>query len=160
MSWASTGGQVTGATGAVGALDRGRATRHTVLTALVLLIGFSVVTLLSYLTAGPSGSVTAFTVMQSVLGLLVLTYLVRWRTVAALRAGVPALPWIAVAGLVAYVLTPSSWTGTALFWWQLLDPGPLAFALDLPVWMAAVALGVLWASTQQQLVRGPATPYG
>jgi hypothetical protein len=159
MSWASTGGQVRGTARQGAALTR-RAVGHTVLTALVLLVGFGVVTVLAYLTAGPSGSPTAFAIMQTVLGLLVVAYLVRWRTVAALRAGVAALPWMAAAGLAAYVLTPSSWTGSALFWWQLLDPGPLAFLLDLPVWMAAVALGVLWASTQQQLVRGPATPYG
>lgn len=159
MSWASTRGQVGDATRPRTAVT-GRALGHTALTAVVLLVGFAVVTVLAYLTAGPSGSATAFSVMQTVLGLLVVTYLVRWRTVAALRAGLPALPWMAAAGLVAYGLTPSSWTGSALFWWQLLDPGPLAFVLDLPVWMAAVALGVLWASTQQQLVRGPATPYG
>lgn len=160
MSWASTGGEVAGAPRPRGAVGQGRILAHTALATLAPLVGFTFVTAIAYFTAGPSGSVTVFAVLQTVLGLLVVTYLVRWRTVAGLRAGIPALPWIGVAGFLAYVLTPSSWTGSALFWWQLLDPGPLTFLLDLPVWMAAVALGVLWATTQQQLERGPATPYG
>ncbi len=160
MSWASTGGEVSRAPRRGTAVTRGRVLVHTALAALAPLVGFTLVTVIAYFTAGPSGSVSAFAVLQTVLGLLVVTYLVRWRTVAGLRAGIPALPWAGVAGLVAYVLTPSSWTGSALFWWQLLEPGPLTFVLDLPVWMAAVALGVLWAGAQQQLDRGPATPYG
>lgn len=160
MSWASTGTSAVGGRRAGAPVGRRRAMGHTALTAVLLVVGSTTVTLLAYLTAGPSGSVTAFVVMQTLLGLLVLTYLVRWRTAAGLRAGVPALPWVGAAGFAAYVVTPTSWTGSALFWWQLVEPGLLAFLLDLPVWMAAVALGVLWASSQQRLVHPPATPYG
>lgn len=168
MSWASsqaTGGPVAGRP-VTGAPRRtaprpalGPVVLHAALTVVVLVVAFSAVTVLAYLTAGPAGSVATFAILQTVVGLLVVIYLLRWRTVAGLRKGIPALPSAAVAGMVAYVVAPASWTGSALFWWQLLDSGPLTFALDLLVWAAAVGLGILWAGTQQQLVVQH-TPYG
>lgn len=160
MSWANTSTPVRTVPRWLGAATWGRAIGQSALSVLLLVIGFTVVTVLAYLTAGPTGSVGTFVVVQTVLGLLVVMFLVRWRVAAGLRSGLPALPWAALSGFIAYVVVPGSWTGSALFWWQLVDRGPLAFFLDLPVWMAAVALGVLWGASQQELVRGPATPYG
>lgn len=160
MSWASTGGQVARAPRrSTPRPSRGPLVLHVVVTAVVLVVGFSVVTVLAYLTAGPAGSVATFAVLQTVVGLLVVIYLLRWRTAAGLRKGIPALPSAAVAGVLAYVAVPASWTGSALFWWRLLDAGPLTFGLDLLVWAAAVGLGILWAASQQRLVVQH-TPYG
>jgi len=126
---------------------------------VVLVIASTLVAVLAFFIAGPTGNPTTFGVVSTGILLPVVAYLVRWRVVAGLRAGIPALPWTAAACVLAYVVTPASWGGTALFWWTLVDPGPLAFVLDLPVWSAAVALGVLWGGSQQKLVTS-ATPYG
>ena len=138
----------------------GKVVAHVAITLVSVLAAFVLVLILAYLIAGPSGSIATFVVLQSVLGLVVVAFIVRWRTVAGLARGLPALPYTAVPAALAYLLAPSAWTGSALFWWRLVDPGPLSFLLDLPLWVAAVGVGVLWGSSQQSLQRAPATPYG
>ncbi len=133
---------------------------HVALTVVVLVVAFNLVGLIGYFIAGPTGSVETFVIVQSALGLLVVASVVRWRTVAGLRRGLPALTWTGVPAAVAYLLLPSAWTGSALFWWQLLEPGFLTWLLDLPAWLAVVGLGLLWGASQQDLDTGPATPYG
>ena len=159
MSWTSDR-----AVGAVGSravpASAGRRVAHGAGTALLSAVAFALVGVPAYFVAGASGSVTTSAVLQSGVGLLVLVAVVRWATVSGLRRGVPALPWTAVGAAAAYLLVPAAWTGSALFWWRLLDAGPLTFVLDLPVWAAAVALGVLWGASQQPLVTRPVTPYG
>jgi hypothetical protein len=133
---------------------------HAAVTVLALVVSFNLVSVVGYFIAGPSGSVATYAILQSALGLLVVAFVVRWRTVSGLRRGIPALEWTGVPAALAYLLLPSAWTGSALFWWQLLDAGPVTWLLDLPVWMVAVGLGLLWGSSQQDLEAGPATPYG
>ena len=133
---------------------------HVAVTVAALVVAFNLVGLLGYFIAGPSGSVATYVVVQSALGLLVVAFVVRWRTVSGLRHGLTALEWTGGPAALAYLLLPSAWTGSALFWWQLLDGGFVTWLLDLPVWLAVVGLGVLWGTSQQQLESGPATPYG
>ena len=159
MSWTSDR-----AVGAVGSravpASTGRCAAHAVVTALLAALAYTLVAVPAYFIAGPTGSITTYVVIQVAVGLTVVVAVVRWRTVSGLRRGVPALPWTAAATAAAYLLVPAAWTGSALFWWRLVDAGPLTFFLDLPVWMAAVALGVLWGASQQTLVSRPVTPYG
>lgn len=133
---------------------------HVALTVAVLVVSFNLVGLVAYFLAGPSGSVATYVIVHSALGLLVVAVVVRWRTVAGLRRGMPAIEWTGVPAALSYLLLPSAWTGSALFWWQLLDAGFVTWLLDLPVWVTVVGLGLLWGSSQQQLESGPATPYG
>lgn len=159
MSWASSQQATAVPQGVRPARQRGPVVRHLVVGTLVLVLASVVVAVLAFFIAGPTGNPSTFAVLSTLLGLPVLVYLVRWRTASAHRAGVPAFPWVLAAAVLAYVVSPVSWGGTALFWWTVVDPGPLAFALDLPVWAAAAALGVLWGASQQKLVVS-ATPYG
>lgn len=159
MSWTSDR-----AVGAMGSravpAPAGRCGAHAAVTAVLAALAYAVVAVPAYFIAGPSGSVTTYVVLQTGVGLVVLVAAVRWCTVSGLRHGVPAVPWTAAGAAAAYLLVPSAWTGSALFWWRLLDAGPLTFLLDLPVWGAVVALGVLWGASQQPLVSRPVTPYG
>jgi hypothetical protein len=159
MSWASSQQSTVAPRQGRPVAQRGPAVRHLVVSTLALVVASVVIAVLAFLIAGPTGNPSTFAVLSTLLGLPVLVYLVRWRTVAALRGGVPAVPWVLAAAVLAYVVSPVSWGGTALFWWTLVDPGPLAFALDLPVWAAAAGLGILWGGSQQKLVVS-ATPYG
>ncbi len=159
MSWASSQQATAAPRRGRQATQRGPVVRQVVVGVLTLVVASVVVAVLAFLIAGPTGDPSTFAVLSTLLGLPVLVYLVRWRSVAALRAGVPAMPWVLAAAVLAYVVSPVSWGGTALFWWTLVEPGPLAFALDLPVWAAAAGLGVLWGASQQELVVS-ATPYG
>lgn len=133
---------------------------HLVVGVLVVTVVFTAAGVVAVLIARPTGSVGSFVVVQSVLGLVVVAYAVRWRTVVGLRAGVPALPLGPVPGGLAYLALPSTWGATTLFGWQLAGAGVVAFVLDLLVWGAVVAVGVLWGASQQELSGPPATPYG
>jgi hypothetical protein len=159
MSWASSQQAAVAPRQGRQAAQRGPVVRHLVVGVLTLVVASVLVAVLAFLISGPTGDPSTFAVLSTLLGLPVLVYLVRWRSVSALRAGVPAVPWVLGAAVLAYVVSPVSWGGTALFWWTLVEPGPLAFALDLPVWAAASGLGVLWGASQQKLVVS-ATPYG
>ena len=132
MSWASS--SATRPAGPRGAsASTGRKALHGVGTAVLGALTYVLVGVPAYFAAGASGSVTTYAVLQSVVGLVVLVAVVRWRAVAGLRAGVPVLPWTGVGAAAGYLLIPAAWTGSALFWWRLVDPGALTFALDLPV---------------------------
>lgn len=162
MSWASS--ERTQAAPRAGVRGRGAGApgvpvRHLVVSVVVLVLASTFVAVLAFFIAGPTGNASTFGVVSTLFMVPLVAYLVRWRVVVGLRNGVPALPWTAAACVAAYLVTPASWGGTALFWWTLVGPGPLAFVLDLPVWAVAVALGVLWGGSQQKLVTS-ATPYG
>ena len=137
-----------------------RALGHVVLTVLAVVLGHTVGTVLAYLIAGPSGSVQTFVVVQSVVGLLAVLALTRWRTGAGLAAGLPAVRWSAAPALAGFVLVPATWVGRALLGWQLVGVPPVAVLLDAVLWAVAVALGLLWATAQVALRERPLTPYG
>lgn len=137
-----------------------RAVLHVAVTVVALVLGHGAGTVLAYLISGPSGSVQTFVVVQSVVGLLAVLVVTRWRTGAGLAAGLPALPWSAGPALAAYLLVPAAWPGRALLGWQLAGPGVVSWLLDLLLWAVAVGLGVLWATSQVALRERPLTPYG
>lgn len=133
---------------------------HLALSTVVLLAASVVAAVLAILIARPSGSVGTFVVVQVLLVTVLLAWTTRWRTTVGLRAGVPAVPWALVPGVLAYLLNPSAWAGTALLGWQLATPGVLSWTIDLLLWTAVVGLGVLWGDSQEELREAPLTPYG
>jgi len=137
-----------------------RALTHVVVTVVALVVGHAAGTLLAYLIAGPSGSVQTFVVVQTVMGLLAALVVTRWRTGAGLSTGLPAVRWSGAPAVVAYLLLPATWVGRSLLGWQLTGVPAVAAAIDLLLWGAAVALGLLWATSQVGLREAPLTPYG
>ena len=137
-----------------------RAVLHVVVTVVALVLGHGVGTLLGYLIAGPSGSVQTFVVVQTLMGLLAALVLTRWRTGAGLATGLPAVRWSAAPAVGAYLVLPATWVGRSLLGWQLTGVPVVAGVLDLLLWCAAVALGLLWATLQVRLREAPLTPYG
>jgi hypothetical protein len=137
-----------------------RALVHAASTAVVVGLGHAFATVVAYLIAGPTGSVATFVVVQAVLGLVLLVGLVRWRAAAGLRRGLPAVPWSGAPALLGYLLAPASWTAQAVAGGQVVGVPAVAWAVDLLLWGAAVAVGVLWAASQEELREAPLTPYG
>lgn len=137
-----------------------RLVAHLLWSTVLLLLAATAAAVLAILIARPSGDVTTFVVVQVVLATVLLAWTTRWRTTVGLRAGVPAVPWALVPGVLAYLLNPSAWAGTALLGWQLVSPGVLSWSVDLLLWTAVVGLGVLWGDSQEELREAPATPYG
>lgn len=133
---------------------------HLAVSTVVLLLAATVATVLAIFIARPSGSVMTFVVLQVVLVTVLLLWATRWRTVVGLRAGVPAVPWGLVPAVLAYLLNPSAWAGTALVGWQLVAPGALSWVVDLVLWLVVVGLGVLWGDSVEELREAPPTPYG
>lgn len=133
---------------------------HGVVTVVVLLLAWLATAFVAYVIAGPTGSIDALVVARTVLGLLALVGLVRWRGASALRLGLPAAAWVGGPALLAFALVPASWVGETLLGRGVVDLAALATALDLVVWGAAVWLGVLWAGVTEQLRERPLTPYG
>ena len=137
-----------------------RAVGHVVATLVALVVGHAAGTVLAYLIAGPTGSVQTFVVVQTVVGLLAVLILTRWRTGAGLAAGLPAMRWSGGPALAAYLLVPATWVGRALLGWQLTGVGVVAALLDLLLWGAVVGLGLFWGTSQVSLRERPLTPYG
>lgn len=133
---------------------------HLVVGVVVVAAVFTLAGVVGLLIARPTGSVPTFVVIQSVLGLVLVAFVVRWRTTVGLRAGVPALPLGPVPAVLAYLLLPTSWVGTTLFGWRIVGTGGTAFVVDLLLWVAVVGVGVLWGDSQEKLRRPAATPYG
>ena len=133
---------------------------HVAVTSVVLVVLHTLMAIVAYLVARPTANITAFAVLQGVLGLLVVLFAMRWRTAAGLRHGVTAVPWSLGAGLLGYLLLPASWAGGALLSWQLVGRGPVSWLIDLLLWGAAVGLGVLWGGSRVSLPEQPSTPYG
>lgn len=137
-----------------------RALVHVAVTVAVLWVTWLVTAFVAYVIAGPTGSVDALVVARTLLGLVALLVVVRWRGASALRAGLPVVPWTGYPGALAYLLVPASWVGETLLGRGVVDLPLLAGALDLVVWGAAVGLGVLWAGATEELRERPLTPYG
>ncbi len=137
-----------------------RAVGHVALTVLAAVLGHGAATVLAYLIAGPSGSVQTFVVVQGLVGLLAVLVVTRWRTGAGLAAGLPALRWSGAPALAAFLVVPATWVGRTLVGWQVVGVPPVAALLDAVLWGVAVALGLLWATSQVALRERPLTPYG
>ncbi len=132
---------------------------HVVGTVATVGAGFAAVGLLALLIARPTGSVTTYVVIQSLIGLIVVVFVVRAWGVTGLRVGLAAPLWTGVPAAAAYVVVPSTWTGSALFGWQLLPAGVISWALDALLWCAAVGVGLLWATSSTTVRPAPVTPY-
>lgn len=126
----------------------GTVARHALLTGLWVLAVLAAALVLAYLTAGPTGSLPTFAVVQTVVALLGCLLVVRVRAAGALRTGARPFLLTGVPALAAFVAWPVTWSGRALLGWQLgVGPVP-AYAVDVLLWCGAVGLGVLWATTQ------------
>ncbi|MGJ7439582.1 hypothetical protein [Aquipuribacter sp. MA13-6] len=137
-----------------------RLVAHVAWSTVLLLVAATAAAVLAVLIARPSGSVTTFVMVQVFLVTVLVAWTTRWRTTVGLRAGLPAVPWALVPGVLSYLLNPSAWAGTALLGWQLVSPGVVSWSVDLLLWTAVVGLGVLWGDSQEELRQAPATPYG
>lgn len=83
--------------------------------------------------------------VTAVVTLVAVAGLARWRTVVATDSRLPATAVVLVGGLLAYLVLPAAWRGSALVGVRVTDAGPSTFVIDLLAWSAAVAVGVLLA---------------
>ena len=84
-----------------------------------------------------SGSPTAAVVLRTLLTLVVLVLLTR--IVMRGAYGEPGLLGrVAVAGVLAYAISPAAWAGRGRIGRLVLDPGIATVAVDLVLWVAVV----------------------
>jgi len=106
---------------------------------VALVVGDFAAWLVAVLVGLSSDSVTATVVLRTLLGLAMVVMLTRIVMRGAYDDGT-VITRLVVAGVLSYLLSPVAWIGRALIAQLLLDPGPATFALDLPIWVAAVVL--------------------
>lgn len=116
---------------------------------VVLAVGALVAWLAALFVGLSSGSPTAAIVLRTLLTAVVLVLLTR---IVMRRAyGEPGLLGrVAVAGLVAYAISPAAWAGRALIAQLFWDPGVATVVLDLVLWMAVVVAAGHSADTRAE----------
>lgn len=106
--------------------------------AVVLTLGALGAWLAALLLTLSAGSPTATVVLVTLLSAVVLVLLTR----LVMRGAYDApglLGRAALAGLLAYLISPAAWSGRALVGQLLVDAGPASYAIDLVLWVAVVA---------------------
>lgn len=121
-----------------------------------LALGVALATTVGGVTAGVLAAVSAVNALDVGVGLLV-----RAALVAVMLLVVPALVvrrrvladrrgTLVVSGLtgltLGYALNPFAWSGRAFLAQLMVDPGPLAVAVDLAAWLAVGAVGLVAAT--------------
>lgn len=114
---------------------------------VVLAVGALVAWMAALFLTLSTGSVTATVVMRTLLGVVILALLTR---IVMRRAydGPGLLGRAALAGLLAYAVSPTAWAGRALGAQLVLDPGPATYAIDLVLWVGVVVVAARSAETR------------
>ncbi|NPC95266.1 hypothetical protein [Nocardioides sp. zg-DK7169] len=118
--------------------------------AAVLAPGALVAWLAALLLTLSAGSPTATVLLRTLLTAVILVLLTRL-VMRGAYDGPGLVGRAALAGLLAYLVSPAAWAGRALLGQLLVDPGPASYAIDLVVWVALVAIAARTAA-----VRAPA----
>lgn len=106
---------------------------------VVLAVGALVAWMAALVLTVSAGSVTATVVLRTLLVVAILTLLTR----IVMRGAYDEpgmLIRVAVAAVLAYAISPTSWTGRTLLAQVVLDPGPATVAIDLVLWVGVVVV--------------------
>lgn len=85
--------------------------------------------------------------LGALVALVLVVLVARFRARAAADDGLPFVTVVLTGAVLGYLAQPQAWRGSALFGWQVTDPGPSTFTVDLMAWVAAAAVGVLWGTS-------------